>query len=321
MEMSRSIVFSSHRVEFLPYLEKFMRQSDIIILEEAPNALFYEMLKGNVSIEDYLNEEIFEFPKFSFYFCKLLKKLYEEGKTILQIEPYIEMLLKIYEMFSEWKNPSQVESIPELNKVYEKEKKATKALIDFYEISIDKPFNEVVEAVKVFAKADAERFRFRDILRADAILNSLPPEGSICIEAGGIHQYLAEELSKKLSINKVFLLEDLTKTFIGKKWTYPPGDILTLRYIFREKENEKLENLLSARALIYIMIIEKEEMLPKENVKTPHLLDEIRAVELVNKLSFQDCERIYSEIRFKSREKALKTVNHYISKLTQGEKL
>lgn len=313
MSRTITIVFTSHRVELLPYLEKFMHNSDVIILEEAPNPQFYEMLKGNVSIEDYLSEEVFEFPMFSFYFCRILRNLYKKGKTILQIEPYIERLLKIYKMFSEGKNPSDVESISELNEVYEKEKKATKALIDFYEISINRAFEDVVEAVKVFAKADAERFRLRDTLRANEILNSLPQKGHICIEAGGIHQYLAEELSKKLSINKVFLLEDVTKALTGKKWTYPPGDILTLRYIFGEKEDKELENLLSARALIYIMIITKEEMLPNEDVKIPHILDEIRAIQLVNKLSFEDCKKIYREIRFKNRQKALQIVNHYIS--------
>lgn len=235
MEQQITIVFSSHRVETLPILEKIMRQSDVIILEEAPNVLFEKMLKGEISIEDYLIEEMFDFPNFSFQFFRILQSLFKEDKRILQIEPYMERLLHIHNMFLEGRTPKDVELNPELNEVYAIEKKASKALIDFYEISINSNFQEVVEAVKVFAKADAERFRFRDILRAEGVLKSLPDKGKVFIEAGAINQYFKKYLCKKLkhlSISTVFTLEEIVKNITGKRWIFPPGDILTLRYIW-----------------------------------------------------------------------------------------
>lgn len=311
-----NIVFSSHRVEFLSSIYDWMKQSDLIILEEAPNEMFKKMLKEEISIEEYLEEEIFEFPEFSYRFYEVLKKLYRSGKEIIQIEPYMEKLLKIYDLFSDGKMPQDIEKIAELKDVYEVEKRATKKLIDFYEASISSPFNEIVEIVKKFAKADAERFRLRDNLRANAIVDSLPEKGKVFIEAGAIHQYLSKVLSEKLAshckINKVFSLENIVKELTGKRWLFPPGDILTLRYIFSKRENEEWENLLSARSLIYIMLIEKEEMLPNEKNKTPHLIDEIEVVRMVNKLSFKDCERLYREIRFKNKEKAKGIVNNFV---------
>lgn len=307
------IVFSSHRIEFLKFMEKIMQESDIIILEEAPSPFFYDMLEGRITVKEYLQEEIFEFPNFSFRFYELLKSLYKQGKKILQIEPYMEKLLRIHNMFSEGKTPQDVICVEELREVYEIEKKATKALIDFYEISVSKSFMEVVEAVKIFAIADAERFQVRDIMRAEAIYN-LQGRGTVFIEAGAIHQYLRKILLEKFGsrLKTVFALEDTVKKLTGRRWVFPPGDILTLRYIFGAKENEELENLLSARALIYIMLIQKEEMFPTENQPTPHLLDEARAFELVNRLSFSDCEKLYYEIRFSSRLKALNIVKDYV---------
>uniref|UniRef100_A0A7C4AKE5 Uncharacterized protein n=1 Tax=Thermodesulfovibrio aggregans TaxID=86166 RepID=A0A7C4AKE5_9BACT len=310
------IVFSSHRIEFLKFMEKFMQRCDTIILEEAPSLLFYEMLSDRISIKEYLQEEIFEFPNFSFRFYGMLKNLFKNGKKILQIEPYMERLLKIHEMFADGKTPKDISLTAELYEVYEIEKKATKSLIDFYEASISKSFNEIVEAVKTFAKADAERFRIRDMLRAEAI-SSFQDSGRVFIEAGAIHQYLRKILLEKLNNRKVltvFALEDTVKNLTKRRWIFPPGDILTLRYIFEARENEELENLLSARALIYIMIIEKEEMFPTNEQPIPHLSDELRAIELVNKLSFKDCEKLYFEIRFKSRLKALNTVKDYVLK-------
>lgn len=314
------IVFSSHRIEFLKFIENIMNHCDIIILEEAPNTSFYEMLEGEISVKDYIEKEVFEFPNFSFRFYEMLKALYKRGKKVLQIEPYMEKLFKIYEMFSEGKTPDDIIHSEELKEVYKAEKKATKALIDFYETSINKSFREVVEAVKIFAKADAERFQLRDRMRAEAIL-SLHEKGKVFIEAGAIHLYLRDIILKKVGrkLKTLFALEDVIKKLTRKRWIFPPGDILTLRYIFRTSENEELENLLSARALIYIMLIEKEEMFPTESQPTPHLLNEIKTVELVNRLSFSDCEKLYYQIRFKGRLKALDIVKDYISKKLQKQ--
>ncbi len=311
-----NIVFSAHRVEFLTCIRNLMQQSDIIILEEAPSDSFREMLGGKISISKYLEDEIFEFPEFTARFCEILRELSKEGIEILQIEPYMERLLMIYDLFSLGKTPLDVENIPQLKEVYDAERKATKALIDFYEASLSSTFSDVVESVKIFARADAHRFRLRDELRAEAVLKQLPLKGRVFIESGAIHQYFGKILSQRLAnrcrINKVFCLEDKVRQLTGKSWIFPPGDILTLRYIYGKKENPLVENLLIARSLIYIMLIEKREMFPTSQESTPHLVDEINVIKMVNKLSFKECEMLYREIRFKDKEKAREIIKIFL---------
>lgn len=311
-----NIAFTAHRVEFLPSMIDFMKKNDIIILEEAPNSNFQRMLKGEMSIDSYIEEELFDFPQFSYHFYENLQALYKKGKIIIQIEPYIERLIKIYNIFSEGKEPKDIEKYPELREVYEAEKKATKELINFYEASISKSFDEIIESVKRFAKADADRFRLRDYLRAEEIINKLPKEGKILIEAGAIHQYLRKIISLRLNklyrVKGIFLLQNKIRKLTGKIWLFPPGDILTLRYIFNKKENKEWENLLSARSLIYILLIEKDEMLPSKTNKFPHLMDEIEVIKFIGKLSFDDCKNLYFQLRFLNKEKRKKFIARYL---------
>lgn len=103
-----TIGFTSHRIETLAYAKRLMEQHDIIIIEEAPTPNFVDMLNKKLSISKYIREEYLEFPKFSFRYHKLLRKLYCEGKEIIQVEPYMEKLFTIYEMFSNGKKPSDV---------------------------------------------------------------------------------------------------------------------------------------------------------------------------------------------------------------------
>jgi hypothetical protein len=312
-----TIGFSSHRVEVIPFAKSLMEKHDVIITEESQNSKFEDMLSKKISIDEYLSEIDSGFPEFSRRMYKLLMMFYQRGKTILQVEPYMERLMRIHEMFFEGKKPSDVLKILDLKEVYETEKKATSALLHFYESSMGKSFEEIIKAVKKFAYADAERFRLRDRMRAEAISKILPEDKAVYIEAGAIHIYfeksLRQRLRNKRRIKTVFLLEPVVRKLSGNKQVIAPGDILTERYIFRRRKNEDYENLLAARALIYIKILEKEEMIPSRTDKTPHIKDEIRAIELANKLTYEQCEEIYRKIRFLDRQKALEIVQGYVS--------
>jgi hypothetical protein len=314
-----TIGFSSHRIEVIPFAKRLMNDHDVIIVEEAPNPRFKDMLNKKISIDEYLSEVDSGFPEFSRRMYQLLRGFYQSGKKILQIEPYIERLMRIHEMFFEGKDPSDVLKIPEMREVYETEKKATGTLLHFYESSISKSFAEIIKAVKNFARTDAERFRLRDTMRAEAIAKVLPEDGSkeVYIEAGGVHTYLERVLRKRLrgkwKIKTEFLLEPVVKKLTGKKQVIAPGDILTEHYIFQRKDKKELETLQAARALIYIQILEKEEMVPTRAEKTPHVKDEIRAIELANQFTLEQCEEIYKNIRFLDRQKALEIIQNYLN--------
>lgn len=312
------IGFSSHRVETLDLAEKIMQEADFIFLEEPQDKLLQKFLKNEISLNEYLESKDFQFPLFAERVAILVKKLYNRNKKIFAVEPYLESLQQIYQLLEEGKSPSKILENEKLKKVYQIENKVTGALLEFYKASLFSDFDTLLEKVKKFSKLDAERFRLRDEMRAEAIIKNLPSSGKIYIEAGTIHLYLKKCLKEKLKndwvVRSKYLLEDFVKKKIGKRWLYPPGELLTLRYIWGAKENKKLENLLSARSLVYILLIEKEELLPTEHNPFPHLKEELRIIQELNLLSFSDCQILYHKLRFKKRKEALKIFKNYCLK-------
>jgi hypothetical protein len=89
--------------------------------------------------------------------------------------------------------------------------------------------------------------------------------------------------------------------------------MLTAHYILRKKENLPYERLLAARSIIYIKLLEKEELLPSRKEKSPHVSDELAVNGLVSGLNLLHCEDLYKKIRFQNRERALQTVKDYLS--------
>jgi hypothetical protein len=98
----------------------------------------------------------------------------------------------------------------------------------------------------------------------------------------------------------------------GKRRVVVPGNILTAHYILCEKNNEEFETLQAARSIIYILILEKEEMIPSRAERNPHIKNEIDASEIVNKLTLNDCEELYGMIRFKEQNHRLSILKAYL---------
>ena len=314
-----TIAFSPHRIETLPFAQKLMQKHDFIILEEPKNPLFYAFLKNEVSLEEYLKSSDFWFPEFVKETLLLMKNLHNQGKVILQIEPYLEIVSRFQNSLEKGENLENLLDDPEIKEVYLKENKAVGKLIEFYEASIGDDFLKIVSTVKEFSKADAERFRLRDYLRAKAVLELLPSKGKIYIESGTIHIYFKKllhiYLKKPWKIFHKFLLEDFLKPKFNRPWIFPPGELLTLRYILKRKEDPHIENLLAARSLIYIKIIPKEEIIPTPEDPFPHAKREIEAINMVNKLSFEDCKILYKSLFFiKNYLEAKEIVKTYVLK-------
>lgn len=88
---------------------------------------------------------------------------------------------------------------------------------------------------------------------------------------------------------------------------YGPGDKLTVHYLFERTLPPDLENLLCAQALVFNKIVHKEEY-RAPNIPFPHLADEARAASLVNRLSFEQCNSLFSEVRDQPVDKAIALV-------------
>jgi hypothetical protein len=273
------------------------------------------MLNGDLSIDDYLMEIDIGFPEFERLMCKELRGLNQKGKKLFQVEPYLERLLEIHEYFAQGMTPVEVLNMARLKAVYLAEKSATGALINYYARSIEKDFKQVIESVKAFAHADAQRSKLRSILRAEAIA-TLDTNKKIYVETGYIHyplyRCLLHEFKGNRNLRVVYLMQTVFKKLRCKRRNMGPGDILTLYYALNLPIKKDLANLLSARSLIYTQLIETQEMLPDQSDMTPHTTNEALVNRLVDRLGFEDCKTIYPEIRFKKRQESWDFVQSYV---------
>ena len=90
-----------------------------------------------------------------------------------------------------------------------------------------------------------------------------------------------------------------------------PGDILTLHYALHNEAMEELADLLAARSLIYIKLIQKEELFPGKS-GTPHIEDEIKVGRLVDRLDFDHCRELFQRIRLSKQKEAVQLTQEYI---------
>jgi len=312
-----TIAFSSHRPETLAYTASMMDRHDTIFLEEPPAPGFSDMLKERLAVDTYVMESGTEYPEYGMRLCRLLQKQFREGKTVAQVEPFLEILLEIHEHFANGGRPEEIAERSPFRAVYAAEKLATGRLINFYDIAMDGSFADVLKAVKSFARADAARFRLRDTMRAVAIAGGLPRAGRIFIEAGDMHQTLPSELRQRLPagsrVKIEYLMEPVVRPLTGKRQLLGPGDILTLHYLFRpEAESAKLE-ILAARSLIYSKIIAKEE-LPDKDGNFPHINNEWACIRQVRRLSMGDCAKLYPHIRRVGTLHAADIVKQFLKK-------
>jgi hypothetical protein len=311
-----TIGFSSHRLEVLSATFEEMAHHDAIALEEAPEENFSALLAGKISVADYLEDKDVEFPEFSAQQLEMAQRLDRQGKAILQVEPYQEKLIQIHELLAAGKPRAEVETRPEFKEVYAAESWASRALISFYATAHTAPFSQVVATVQEFARADAARFRLRDGLRAKALAPLSKNYPRLYVEAGYIHLFLIKTLSKLVSgtarLKPKFLLASRSLPTIGRPRPLGPGDLLTLHYIFNAALTAEKANLLAARSLIHIQLLDKGEMAPGTN-PIPHLTDEIRAYQLSSRLSFEDCASLYPQVRTAPPEKAGAVVERYLA--------
>jgi len=302
-----TIGYCTHRMESIPFAAPLMASHDIIILEDPPTPGFEDMLKSEITIEQYLQNTDTEYPEFTRGQCQLIRGEYQQGKKIFQVEPFIEILLKIHEFFADGGTPDQIVPGTLVFNVYQAEKRATGRLLEFYKASMHSGFEKIVEAVKNFAKADADRFQLRDKLRAQAIEKLVTPFSSVYVESGEIHIALFKELRKRLnskvSIKPCFVMESVYKQLSGKRHIFSPGDILTLHYIFHPQLESPLLDILASRSLIYNKLLEKDEMINSLD-SNPHTRNEVETIDKVNALTWDDCKYLFSQIRMVSSTKA-----------------
>jgi len=309
--------FSIHRPEMVPLTFALMQRHDAIFLEEPPTADFNDMLQGAVSIEDYLMPLDVEYPEFSRRMCCMLRKLYRQGKIIVQVEPFLEILLGLHDFFADGHTPGDLPKNVIEYPVYLAERNATGALLAYYQAATRGSFEKALTAVIRFARMDAARFRLRDSLRVQALAPLMAKHSSAYIEAGVIHfqlwQLLRRQLPNTSRVRPVFLPDFALKEIQENGRLYGPGDQLTLRFIFHPTAAETGQHrLLAARAMVYAKIIVKEERL-SGNGGLPHLQNELACIRVTERLSLQDCRELFPLVRSVKTAEARQIVADYIA--------
>jgi hypothetical protein len=314
-----TIGFSTHRPETLPFAAGHMQQHDAILLEEAATPNFAQMLQGRMSIDDYLRETDFEFAEFSRLSCELFRTLYQDGKHLFQVDPFMTRLNEIRDFFGDGGKPHDIDPDSSQGHVYAAERSWTASLLAYYEGCLTRPFDEVVELVKHFAREDAARGQLRDRMRATAITTIVPAFSTVYIEAGTLHLPLLNQLNALLPadyrVHPVFVMAPVVRRLCDRRQTLGPGDKLTLHYSYRPDYAASRAELLAARSLIHSKIQAKEEILATAD-QFPHTHDEVATISLVERLSYADCEALYARVKHTTTREALTIVRHYLGRQT-----
>ena len=296
-----TILYANHWPEVVPLFAEQIPAGDALVTEDAPSPEFTALLGGELPIDDYLMLTEIEFPEFGRRMCRLWQRLHQAGVAVIQVEPFIETLLEIHTFLAAGGSPGQIEKETIRGHVYQAEREATGALLDFYQASTTAGFSALVEATLRFARCDARRFLLRDRMRAEAIAALLPEYPRLCVEAGQIHLALARFLRRMTAargtVQPVFLMRAIARRLDRRGHLYPPGDLLTLLYIFHpEAPDSARHRLLAARALIYAKVAAKNEIVQAPGLYS-RTLDDLRTIALVNRLSYRDCHEMFAKIR------------------------
>ncbi len=312
-----SVVFSSHQSETLTLAAPLMERHDAIFLEEPPTQGFDSLLKGTLSAEDYLLAADMEFPEFSRESYELLRDLHGREKKIFQVEPFLEQLAGIHEIFENGGRPSDIDPKSTQFSVHQVEKRATGALLRYYQTVMGGSFDATVETVKAFARADAARLRFRDSLRAEALVPKVLEYPSAYVEAGTIHYALWGQLRNALrnesNPRAVFLMAPVVKPLLGKRQALGPGDVLTLQYVYDPRTKDARMDLFAARSLVFVQLLEKGEM-ARGTEPFPHTRNEVEAIRMTGALTFEDCRCVFPQIRAAGTHEARAVVRDHLQR-------
>ncbi len=296
-----TVGFSTHRVETLAAAEQLMATHPTVALEEPPTEGFQAMLVGELSVEAHLEQVAPEFPEYSRHQCAVLRRLHRSGVRVVQVDPFLAELEAIHDLFEHGGDPADITPGTVRGQVYQAERHWTGALLGYYAASHSADFERVVDSVCAFARADAERGRLRDAMRADTLLELVEEHGTLYAETGTLHTELVRQLRRHapagVSIRPRWLMAPVVRRLYGRAPLIPPGDLLTIASTGNGRRSQTQKRLLAARSLIQVAISLKEETVPTDAAPYPHVQDDIETYRLVDGLSYIDCRELYPRVR------------------------
>ncbi|MCX6776005.1 MAG: hypothetical protein NT130_04110 [Candidatus Micrarchaeota archaeon] len=286
--------YSSQNIEKLRELTKG-KVPNVIVVEGEKNPYFQKMIKGDITVDEYLRIWPYKFynPESGKRMLEFYKELYEKGAKVEQLNSGLHIGGLIQRMEADKVRISSI-----VNGDFEKEVDAT---------------------VKV-AKIEADFFKVEKRMRAEEIAEKIKTgewNGYILVEAGALHTRVKNILRGELremenvSINSSYVhAEDAGKVFgRGVSEVYDPMNELIRMYVYeKEPAGKKLkerEKLLGARSAIFC-----------EVSKTSKARDMFEATKLVNQLSYEECKKLFDKMHSNkmNEETAFRYVENFLKK-------
>jgi len=278
------ILYTAHTSAFLKQFKEFIdkNQPNLIVLEEDKKATFQQMLEGKISVKQYMQGYIYAMPQFTKKRYEFLVKLHKEKPEIKieQFEPSIEM-----EVRNVIRNQINMDIALNIAKG---------------------DFEGAVRETINFAKSESDWLKVEEEMRAKGIAEKIRKgewKGCILVEAGATHTRVGHFLKKYLNdvdVSSFHLFKETIQEALKDRYgsqlhmLYPPPQELKRLYLSERKVSEEREKLLGARALILSMITSRNE----EELGS---VDIIKKIEMVNKLSYEECRKLFNEIVSKER--------------------
>jgi hypothetical protein len=72
-------------------------------------------------------------------------------------------------------------------------------------------------------------------------------------------------------------------------------------------------DLLAARSLVFVQLLEKDEM-ARDTEPFPHTKNEVEAIRMTRALTFEDCRRVFPEIRAARAQEARAVVRDHLGR-------
>ena len=299
MSSTITLGFTVFRPETTPFAARAMAGHGTIVLEEPATPGFEEMLRDELPIDEYLMLTDFEFPEYATAQCRTLQELHSAGAEILQVHPWMDELVGIHEFFASGNGPDDIPPGGRPRAVYDRERDWSAKLLAFYKAAGKRDFAAILEAVNDFAMADAARISDMDTDRAEALAGLLRDRGPAYVECGAIHHDMIGLMIRALGhgrVRAVHLMEEVCLARYGRRRLIPPGDLLTFRHLLGAPRDPAQEALLSARAVVYNRLMEKEETFESAS-DFPHMDAEAMVLQIVGGLGMEQCRELFGRIR------------------------
>ncbi len=297
------VVLTPPRPEFVKEFETIAKDAASIIAELPYGELINEFLQGSLPVDDALLELELDYPFFTRELLLCLRRLKENGKDILLVDPYQEIAVDIKVKLFLRKGLEKLEQDLTARYIAMIELSISKILQEYEKARKDGDFDKLVELTIRYAKFDAERIRFKTELRVRKIIeliNMKAVKFPLVVHTHFLNRLIAQELQKRLGdkyeISEIDLYEIVQKRLNMASFEHPGRKLTEVFLLHRNITREELQ-LLAAKTLLFVTLYPKHELLPTPTEPFPMLKKDFEISKMLSNVSnIEECKNLYQRL-------------------------